>query len=291
MRSGAVWSATFAPTRREPELYRATFLPELASFRRRDAEIESLLEIAVSPEDDVEVRRLTLTNLSDLDARDRGDERRRDRRSREPQDDVAHPAFGKLFLETEAVPLDSALICARRPRAAGEKPVFAVHVLAVAARPQGPLEWETDRARFFGRGRDASDPEAMENRALSGTTGTVLDPILSLRQRVRLAPGAIARLTFTTGVADTREAALALARKYHDPSAGGARFRARADACAGRGPASRPDAGGGAPVREARLEGRRPGSHARRASATCTRRTRSTCRRSGATGSRATCLS
>ncbi|HMA29663.1 MAG TPA: response regulator [Thermoanaerobaculia bacterium] len=218
VRSGAVWSATFAPTQREPELYRATFLPELASFRRRDAEIESLLEVAVSPEDDVEVRRLTLTNLS-------GSTREIEATSAveivlaKAQDDVAHPVFGKLFLETEAVPADAALLCARRPRAAGEKPLYAVHVLAAAARLQGPLEWETDRARFFGRGRDASDPEAMESRALSGTTGTVLDPILSLRQRVRLAPGAIARLTFTTGVADTREAALALAQKYHDPSA------------------------------------------------------------------------
>ncbi|HSB62789.1 MAG TPA: response regulator [Thermoanaerobaculia bacterium] len=219
VRSGAVWSATFAPTRREPELYRVTFLPELASFRRRDEDIESLLEVAVSPEDDVEVRRLTLTNLS-------GSTREIEATSAveialaKPQDDVAHPAFGKLFLETEAVPSDSALLCSRRPRGSGEKPVFAVHVLAVAARPQGPLEWETDRARFHGRGRDASDPEAMESRALSGTTGTVLDPILSLRQRVRLAPGAIARLTFTTGVADTREGALAFAQKYHDPSAG-----------------------------------------------------------------------
>ncbi len=219
VRSGVVWSATYAPTRHEPELYRVTFLPELASFRRRDAEIESLLEIAVSPEDDVEVRRLTLTNLS-------GTTREIEATSAveialaKAQDDVAHPAFGKLFLETEAVSSDSALLCARRPRAAGEKAVFAVHVLAVAARPQGPLEWETDRARFYGRGRDGSDPEAMESRALTGTTGTVLDPILSLRQRVRLAPGAIARLTFTTGVADTREGALAFAQKYHDPSAG-----------------------------------------------------------------------
>ena len=157
----------------------------------------------MSPEDDVEVRRLTLTNLSDT-TREIEATSAVEIALAKPQDDVAHPAFGKLFLETEAVPADAALLCTRRPRMAGEKPLFAVHVLAAAARVQGPLEWETDRVRFFGRGRDASDPEAMERRALSGTTGTVLEPILSLRQRVRLAPGAIARLTFTTGVADTR---------------------------------------------------------------------------------------
>lgn len=218
VRSGAVWSAGFAPTLHEPESYRVTFLPEAASIRRRDAEIESHLEVAVSPEEDVEVRRLTLTNLG-ASTRDIEVTSAVEVVLAPPQDDVAHPAFAKIFLETEAIPQNAALLCARRPRAAGETPLYAVHVLAVAGRRQGSLEWETDRMRFIGRGRDASDPLALDGRALSGTTGTVLDPILSLRQRVRLAPGAIARLVFTTGVAESRDAALALAQKHHDPSA------------------------------------------------------------------------
>ncbi|MEO8054248.1 MAG: response regulator [Acidobacteriota bacterium] len=218
VRGGAVWSATFAPTLREPESYRVTFLPESASIRRRDAEIESLLEVAVSPEEDVEVRRLTLTNLG-ASVREIEVTSAVEVVLARPEDDAAHPVFGKLFLETEVVPQNAALLCQRRPRATGETPLWAVHVLAVAGRRQGSLEWETDRARFLGRGRDASDPIALDGRALSGTTGTVLDPILSLRQRVRLAPGAIARLVFTTGIAETREDALALAQKHHDPSA------------------------------------------------------------------------
>jgi cyclic beta-1,2-glucan synthetase len=84
---------------------------------------------------------------------------------------------------------------------------------------QGPVEWETDRARFLGRGRNSTNPQAMDGRALSGTTGVTLDPIFSLRQRVRLAPGAFVRLSFATGVTTSREAARALAQKYHDPSA------------------------------------------------------------------------
>ncbi|MFI5197049.1 MAG: GH36-type glycosyl hydrolase domain-containing protein [Thermoanaerobaculia bacterium] len=218
VRSGAVWSAGFAPTLRDPESYRVTFLPEAASIRRRDAEIDSLLEVAVSPEEDVDVRRLTLTNLG-ASAREIEVTSAVEVVLAKPEDDVAHPVFAKLFLETEAIPENAALLCARRPRAAGETPLYAVHVLAVAGRRQGSLEWETDRARFLGRGRDASDPVALDGRALSGKTGTVLDPILSLRQRIRLAPGSIARLVFTTGVTGSREAALALVQKHHDPSA------------------------------------------------------------------------
>jgi len=223
VRTGVVWSAAYHPTRREAEEYLVTFLADKAVFRRRDEDVETQLEVAVSPEDDVEVRRLALTNHGG--------------RPREievtsyaeivlgpPADDLAHPAFGKLFIATEYLPQSAALVCERRPRGADEKPLFAIHALSVEGRLQGPVEWETDRARFLGRGRQPDDPVALDGRPLSGTTGAVLDPIVSLRQRVRLAPGGFVRLSFATGVARARESALGLAQKYHDPNAASRTF-------------------------------------------------------------------
>ena len=105
-------------------------------------------------------------------------------------------------------------VAARRlPRARRRRP-----------RLGGAVEWETDRARFLGRGRSPANPIALDGRALSGTTGAVLDPIGALRERVRLAPGAVVRVTFATGVAPDRDAALALARKYRDGSAAARAF-------------------------------------------------------------------
>jgi cyclic beta-1,2-glucan synthetase len=218
VRSGSVWSAAYHPLGRESEDYVVTFVAEKATFRRRDEDISTQLDIAVSTEDDVEVRRVSLNNHSD--------------RSREIEvtsyvevvlaalnDQLAHPAFAKLFLETEYLPESNSLICRRRARSPADPELWAVHVLSQESRVQGPVEWETDRSRFLGRGRDPSNPQALDGRALSGTTGVTLDPILSLRQRVRLAPGAFVRLSFSTGVATTREAARALAQKYHDPTA------------------------------------------------------------------------
>ena len=218
VRSRAVWSAAHHPVGRDAEEYLVTFQPEKATFRRLDDGIATQLEIAVSTEDDVEVRRLAVTNQSD--------------RPREIEitsyaeivlaaaaDDLAHPAFVKLFVETEYVPEIAALVCRRRPRAPDEVAPWAVHVLSLEGRSQGPVEWETDRARFLGRGRGPEDPQALDGRSLSGHTGAVLDPIVSLRQRIRLAPGGFVRLSFSTGMAQSRETALALAQKYHDPSA------------------------------------------------------------------------
>ncbi|MEW6681464.1 MAG: hypothetical protein AB1451_00865 [Nitrospirota bacterium] len=223
VRSGSVWSATAHPMGGAPDNYLATFLAEKAVFHRRDDEIETQIEIAVSAEDDVEVRRLSVTNRSD--------------RPRElevtsyaeivlapPADDLVHPTFSNLFVETEYLPESAALLCARRARAGDESGAWAVHVLGVEARMQGPVEWESDRARFLGRGRGPDDPIALDGRALSGTTGAVLDPIVSLRTRIRLAPGGFVRLSFATGMAGTRDAALVLAQKYHDPSAQGRTF-------------------------------------------------------------------
>ena len=218
VRSGTVWSPTHHPVGRLAPRYMATFLPDIATFESEDEEIATKLEVAVSAEHDVELRVLYLVNNSE--------------RVREidvtsyievalatPRDDFAHPAFGKLFIETEYLPDRGALICHRRPRAATDPGTWAMHVSSIDARPHGPTEWETDRARFIGRGRSVANPIAMDGRPLTGSTGFVLDPILSLRQRVRLPAGESVKICFAFGVAGDREAAMALAQTYRDPSA------------------------------------------------------------------------
>jgi cyclic beta-1,2-glucan synthetase len=216
--SGDVWSAAYHPTAVEPDDYLVAFRPDRVMIRRRDGTILSQLDIAVSTEDDVEVRRIAITNQG-LRTREIDVTSYVEIALALPAADLAHPAFGKLFLETEYAPASSALLCHRRQRGASEAPIWAVHVLSLEGRTQGPIEWETDRARFLGRGREPGFPAALDGRALSGTTGIVLDPIFSLRQRIRVAHGATVRLSFVTGVASDRDAALALAQKYREPSA------------------------------------------------------------------------
>ncbi len=223
VRSGSVWSAAFHPVCKEPEEYLVTFLPDKAMFRRRDDELETQLEIAVSSEDDVEVRRLSVTNTSGR-AREIEVTSYAELVLASPGDDLAHAAAGKLFLETEYLPASAALLCGKRPRLTSEPGTWAVHVLGVEGHMQGPVEWETDRAVFLGRGHGPDDPIALDGRPLSGATGAVLDPIASLRLRVRLAPGGFIRLAFSTGMAPSREAAVALAGRYHDPAAAARTF-------------------------------------------------------------------
>ena len=216
LESGDVWSATHQPTDREPDQYEVIFAADRATFRRVDGDVEIRTEIVVSPEDDVEIRRVSMTNHG------RGT-RSFDLTSYAEvvlapgEADLAHPAFSNLFVETTAVPDRDALICVRRPRGGGTDRPHLVHVLSGRGSVGDATQFETDRARFIGRGRGVDRPEALYgNGTLSNTSGPVLDPIVSLRQSVRIPPGGTARLAFTTGFADNDESARFLIEKYHD---------------------------------------------------------------------------
>src|SRR5262245_38865725 len=195
------WSVGHQPLCREAGDYEVVFHPCRVDFRRQAGDLQTRLAVCVSPDQDAEVRLLTVANHGnrprELDVTSYAEVCLNHRRA-----DQAHPAFAKLFLETEYVSTTGALLCRRRPRTAKQKTVWAVHVSAA----EGRVEYETDRARFLGRGRTPASPAALDaDGALSGTTGPVLDPVFSLRRPLRVAPGAEARVAFVTGAADSRE--------------------------------------------------------------------------------------
>ena len=215
LESGRLWSAAHQPTGVEADEYEVIFALDRAVFRRRDDGIETRTEIVVSPEEDVEIRRISLTNHS-------GRPRTIEITSYAevviaPHDaDLAHPAFSNLFVETRAIHDRDAILCARRPRSGDDRP-YLVHVLSGRGRTAPGTQFETDRLRFVGRGRTLARPLALAGAYnLSNSSGPVLDPIVSLRQSVRLPPGGTARLAFTTGFAATEAGAIALIEKYHD---------------------------------------------------------------------------
>lgn len=214
--SGHVWSAGFHPSGAEADDYQAAFFEDHLELVRRDRSLTTTLEIVVSPEDDAEMRRVSITNLG---ARSRDIEvTSYTELCLAPQAaDSAHPAFSNLFVETEFAHDSGMLLATRRKRSAEETSVWAAHVLVVDGQTTGELQYETDRAQFLGRARTLQNPVAMvDGRPLSGTVGSVLDPIFSQRRTVHIASGSTAHLIFSTIVASTREEVLELADKYRD---------------------------------------------------------------------------
>jgi cyclic beta-1,2-glucan glucanotransferase len=218
VQSGAVWSAGYQPTGVEPDAYRVTFSEDRAEFHRRDGAITTALEVLVSPEDNAEIRRVSITNLGPH-VRELELTSYAELVLAAPAADTAHPVFSNLFVQTEALPDLGGLLATRRVRSAGEPSVWAAHTVVVEGQTGGGAQYETDRGRFLGRGRTIRTPmSVVDGRPLSNTAGSVLDPIFSLRRRIRLDPGASARLIFSTLVAPSRGAAVALADKYRDPA-------------------------------------------------------------------------
>jgi cyclic beta-1,2-glucan synthetase len=220
LEEGRVWSAGRQPIGGTGEDYSAELRPDLATFRRCDGEIETRCEIAVVPDANAEVRRITLANNGDktrtVEVTSYAEVALNPRRT-----DEAHPAFAKLFLETEYLRTPAALLCRRRPRARDQQPIWALHVLADPGEADdtacGDVQFETDRARFLGRGRSARNPAALDaDVTLSRTQGPVLDPVFSLRRRIVLGPGSSTALAFTTAMPENRDQALALAHRFSD---------------------------------------------------------------------------
>ncbi len=215
VQSGMVWSAGLQPLGVEPDQYEVEFTEHRAEFARRDGSITTTMEILISGEDDAEVRRISITNA--------GPHTRHIELTSysevvlaPPATDLAHPAFAKLFVQTEYLSEPGAIIATRRRRTPEEPEIWAAHLVVT----DQAVTAETDRARFIGRGRTSRNPAAMDGATrLSGTAGTVLDAVFSVRCRVRVAAGACVEVAFWTMVAPTREALIGCIDKHRDTAA------------------------------------------------------------------------
>ena len=218
--TGEFWSNACQPTLKQPERYEAIFSDAKVEFRRRDHEINTYTQIAVSPEDDIEIRRIRLTNRS------------RKRRElditsyaevviAQPAADEIHPAFSNLFVQTEILRKRQAILFTRRPRSRDESAYWGFHSMTLHGTFNREVSYETDRLKFVGRGNSLSNPRAMtrhatETPSLSNTEGSVLDPIVSIRHLINLSPGESVTLDIVSGIAHTREQTLGLVEKYSD---------------------------------------------------------------------------
>ena len=214
--SGAYWSTAFQPVRRASKEYEAIFSEGRAEFRRRDDGLVTHTEIAVSPEDDIELRRITITNHSET-ARAIDITSYAEVVLASPAADALHPAFSNLFVQTEIVRRQRAIIATRRPRSADEQPPWMFHVMAVHGTETDEMSYETDRVRFIGRGKTIAAPAAMSSLSpLSGSEGPVLDPIVAIRCRITLDPATSATVNLITGVGENRDVCVRLVGKYQD---------------------------------------------------------------------------
>ncbi|HBD96299.1 MAG TPA: cyclic beta 1-2 glucan synthetase [Spirochaetia bacterium] len=210
------WSTSYQPALHKSKKYEAVFSRSWAEFKRSDFSIDTHTKIAVSPEDDIELRRVTITNRS------------RYKRTVEltsyaevvlndHQADVAHTTFSNLFVETEIIKSHQAIVCSRRPRSEKEKFPVMLHLMAVHGNATGDASYETDRAKFIGRTNTLVNPDAMQSGdPLSNSEGAVLDPIVSIRCTVVLEPQESAVVDYVTGMCDDRVHADKMMEKYRD---------------------------------------------------------------------------
>ena len=231
LESGKLWSSGVQPLDGERHYPDGVFEEDHAEYVRHDGSLTTTMEVLVSGEDDGEVRRISLSN-NGRQAMNIEVTSYIELVLTTAATDNAHPAFAKLFVQTEYLAEYGALIASRRKRSADDASVWAAHFAVVEGDITADPQYETNRALFIGRGntiatatafsrRRSPDLAAAEysSRDLSNSVGTVLDPMFSLRHRVLVAAGGVTRIAFWTVVAPSREALLDLIDRHHDRSA------------------------------------------------------------------------
>ncbi|WP_211228771.1 GH36-type glycosyl hydrolase domain-containing protein [Desulfovibrio cuneatus] len=224
---GEFWSTPYQPLCKASTRFQAIFSEGRAEFNRQDCDYDTHMEVVVSLEDDIELRRIRITNRSSHP------------RTIEvtsfaevvlalPLADDLHPAFSKLFVQTQIVPEQQAILCSRRKRSANEKTPWMLHTMAVHGVEADAMSYETDRQEFIGRGRSTANPQAMDpvcqgansreglGSDLSGREGSVLDPIVAIRARITLDAEQSVTIDMVTGIGETRETAVNLINTYRD---------------------------------------------------------------------------
>ena len=219
VRGDQKWSAGFMPLGVKPDEYHALFTEEKAEFRRTDGAFTTVEECLVSPEDDAEARRLTITNNA-MSTREIELTTYCELVLAPRATDNAHPAFSKMFVETEFLPELETLLATRRKRSPSEPDVWIAQFAVWEGSKVGEVDYETDRAKFIGIGKSRRYPQVVASgQSLSKSTGTVLDPIFSFRLKFRIPSGRQIRCTLWTVVAGSREEILDLVDRHRQRSA------------------------------------------------------------------------
>lgn len=219
LKNNTFWSNTHQPALKKATKYEAAFSQGRVDFRTITNDIETHTEIVVSPEDDIEMRRVRITNCSTTS------------RTLEvtsyaevvlapAASDLMQPAFSNLFVQTEIIHPQNAILCTRRPRSSDEKLPWMFHLMAIEGKSTEEISYETDRMAFIGRGNTLVNPQAMHRGGpLSGSQGSVLDPIVAIRYKIILAPEEVITIDMVTGIAGTKDACQGLINKYQDNKA------------------------------------------------------------------------
>lgn len=214
--TGAKWSAGFQPMRADSESYRVTFDPAKVELWRREEGIVTHNDITVSPDQNFEVRRVQVSNttseLRNIEVTSYAEV------ALAPVGaDLSHPAFSKMFIQTEYIPELEVILCERRPRSRKEESIFLFHSIVMPVC-FAETQFETSRPDFLGRGRTLGLAQALDTK-LGAHSGPVLDPCISLRTRLDIDPGVTHEVSFVTGFAKTRDEALQLASRLREGGA------------------------------------------------------------------------
>ncbi|MCK9479512.1 MAG: hypothetical protein M0R40_08460 [Firmicutes bacterium] len=212
--NGQWWTTSLAPLYDNNAGNRVIFSPHKAEYFHNMNGIDTTTEIIVSPEENAEIRKVTIANHSNEDVL-LDITNYQEITLATLDSDRAHTAFSNLFIRTEYDEGLDCIIASRRPNIEGAAPIYAVQTVCIEHEKLGRIEFETDRAKFIGRKNTLQSPAAMkEGNEMTHSVGAVLDPIMSQRFKIKIEKGSVSHFAIITAGCSARDEALEIAKKY-----------------------------------------------------------------------------
>lgn len=215
IKSKRLWTASQMKYLSEADKYAVYFAPDHTKIVRRDGNIETQMNISVTPEDPVEIRRLQLKNTGTTEEILEITSLLEPVLSNKMQD-YSHMAFNKLFLSYEYDEQTSSMIIKRKQREPGKPEIYLGVNFYTENDTIGELEYEIDKEKLYGRGNHTVPSKIKESKPLSKSLGLVTDPIVALKRTIKIAPESKVVIDLIMTVANSKEEVLEKIEKYQN---------------------------------------------------------------------------
>ena len=206
-----IWTSNYMNYLSKADKYVMCFTPDMNKITRQDGNIETITKISVAPTEPVEIRRIELVNHGIEDETIEITSFLEPLIS-EKEQDYAHRAFNKLFLEYEII--EDTILIRRKSRDKSKSDMFLAVNLYAENEIIGETEFEVDKEKFYGREAIGLPKTVESSIPLGRNIGLTTEPIVAIKNTVKIKANEKVAFNLIMCVSESKEKVIELINKF-----------------------------------------------------------------------------
>ena len=206
-----IWTSNYMNYLSKADKYVMCFTPDMNKITRQDGNIETITKISVAPTEPVEIRRIELVNHGIEDETIEITSFLEPLIS-EKEQDYAHRAFNKLFLEYEII--EDTILIRRKSRDKSKSDMFLAVNLYAENEIIGETEFEVDKEKFYGKEAIGLPKTVESSIPLGRNIGLTTEPIVAIKNTVKIKANEKVAFNLIMCVSESKEKVIELINKF-----------------------------------------------------------------------------